>query len=75
MLKDQFNVEIRMPRFQILTTVPGVSNDENQAELFKTTMTHHLTGRQMLTLLQEYNLLDWVKFAKILIKQRIFGVD
>lgn len=38
-------------------------------------MTHNLTGRQMMTILQNYHLIEWATFAKKLIKERTFGAD
>lgn len=67
LIKEQFNVEIRMPRFEIITTTQDVNKAELDAteskELMKTTMTHHLTGRQMMSLMRKYGLFDWVHFA------------
>jgi len=58
-----------------VTTSQEVNRVDPAQPLFKTTMTHNLTGMQMIHILQRYNLLDWADFAKTLITQRTFGVD
>ena len=75
MTKDSFNLEIRLPRIEIVTTSQEHNRESPNESLFKTTMTHHLTGSQMMTILKKYNLLEWPEYAKKLIKKRIFGVD
>ena len=67
MIKDSFNVEIRLPRLEIVTTSQDTNKIEPNQPLFKTTMTHNLTGVQMMTILQNYHLLEWAQFAKSLI--------
>ena len=74
-VSDQFNLEIRMPRFEIVSTADEINRENQDQELLKTTTTHYLTGREMLDCIQVYRLLDWVKFAKSLIRDRTFGVD
>lgn len=64
-----------MPRFEIITTAQEVNRENPSQELFKTTMTHYLTGSQMADLLKVYRLLDWANYAKNLIKDRQFGVE
>lgn len=67
MIKDSFNVEIRLPRLEIVTTSQDTNKIEPYQPLFKTTMTHNLTGVQMMTILQKYHLLEWALYAKSLI--------
>ena len=67
MIKDSFNVEIRLPRLEIVTTSQDTNKIEPNQPLFKTTMTHNLTGVQMMTILQKFHLLEWAQFAKSLI--------
>ena len=43
-IKEQFNAEIRMPRFEIITSTNEVNKTNKSEGLLKTTMTHHLTG-------------------------------
>jgi len=64
-----------MPCFEIVTSAQedGEAVDKS-SELFKTTMTHYVTGLEMVKLLKRHNLLDWVKFAQDLIRKRTFGV-
>lgn len=75
MIKDSFNLEIRLPRLEIVTTAQEVNRINPNEPLYKTTMTHNLTGLHMLTILKEHRLLEWPDFAKRLIKERTFGVD
>ena len=65
-----------MPRFEIITSALEVNKQSGGVdELFKTTMTHNLTGSNMLDFLQSYGLLDWVEYAEILIRNRNFGIE
>ena len=41
---DSFNVEIHMPRFEIITTTDEVNRENSAQDLLKTTTTHHITG-------------------------------
>ena len=76
MIKDSFNMEIRMPRFEIIATAVESKNlHDPKKPLYKTTMTHNLSGKQMMTIIREHRLKDWASFAKKLIKDRTFGVD
>lgn len=75
MIKDSFNLEIRLPRLEIVTTASEINRIHPDQPLFKTTMTHNLTGLQMMTILRKHRLLDWPDFAKNLIKERTFGFD
>jgi hypothetical protein len=43
-VKESFNVEIRMPCLEIVTSTDEVSQLDQTKKLFKTTMIHHLTG-------------------------------
>ena len=64
MMHDSFNVEIHMPRFEIITTADELNKDNISQELLKSTTTHYITGRQMFELIKSYQLLDWVEYAK-----------
>ena len=63
-----------MPRFEIITTMQQDAS-AHQEQLFKTTTTHCLTGKQMMALIKEHRLMDWSAFAKKLVQKRVFGVD
>ena len=75
LIKDSFNIEIRLPRLEIVTTSTEINKIDPNQPLYKTTMTHNLTGLQMMEILQGYHLLEWADYAKSLISQRIFGVE
>ena len=75
MVKETFNLEIRLPRIEIVTTSQETNRMSPDEVLFKTTMTHNLTGMQMMNILKKYNLLDWADYAKKLIRERSFGID
>ena len=75
MIKDSFNLEIRLPRLEIVTTANELNRSDPEQPLFKTTMTHNLTGLDMITILREHGLLDWANFAKQLIGNRTFGIE
>ena len=72
---DSFNVEIHMPRFEIITTADELNKENSSQELLKSTTTHYITGRQMFELIKSYQLLDWAEYAKQLIRNRTFGVN
>lgn len=71
MIKDSFNLEIRLPRLEIVTKA---NEHHNHGEpLFKTALMHNLSGRQMMTIIHKYHLGEWASFAKKLIKKGMFG--
>ena len=63
LVKESFNLEVRVPKIEIITTSKEVNRENRTQELVKTTMTHHLTGSQMCDLLTNYSLVEWVQFA------------
>ena len=69
-----------MPCIEVLSEIvdesaPKESQPKITNKMFRTTVAHFLTGRQMVELIREYQLYEWAELAKQLIRDRTFAVS
>ena len=69
-----------MPCVEVLSEIPSgltarSSNPRLLCKHFKTTVAHFITGAQMLKLVEEFQIFDWMDLAKKLLKDRSFAVS
>ena len=69
-----------MPCIEVLSEIPSglsvrSSNPRMLCKHFKTTVAHFVTGAQMLAMIQDDMLFDWMDIARDLLRDRAFAVS